>query len=201
MDLNDIYDVVTFARSTGQTKEVMGLFGTERKIEWDRIFATNFNNGAVIYAANFDSFGKKEAGTGSVSLTGDTKKEFAVSLGFQSVNVLDTTVHAKAVSEFDHPTIFNVPGLQKSWYRQTAAFLPMQASSSFNGVAVAGTTFKMLYRLGINGNQGFNNPAKSRIRVVDQGPSNLDLEGWKKTFIEEFGLQTKNASKMQLITL
>lgn len=198
LDLYDLYEIAQVARSTGQSPEMMGLFGSQRKVEFDAIFKNAFPNGAYVWNAKSDMF----AGAGTPSpLSASEAQQKGVNLGFNGVVVNDVTIHAKAVSEFDHPNIFNAPGLRYSWYRMSAAFLPAMTSGTFNGSPVTGTSFKVLTRPGYDGNNWFDAPNKAQIQTINRGPSNIGAQAADQTLSEEFALTTYNASKCQLVTL
>jgi hypothetical protein len=199
MDLDDIYNAAARARSGAQAgNEILGLLGTTRRREWDNIFRTDFQNGAFVYNNTFSTFSAQN-GVGGMSRIGqDEAKQHAIMLGFGSVNVLGVTIHVKTPTEFEHPTIFNVSGLQNSYYQNTLLMTPAGKTVSFNGNTLQGISFGIKTRMGVVGN-GFNAP-RQQVRQVNQTPANFGSERFKKTLIEEFGLTTYNASKFQLIT-
>jgi hypothetical protein len=199
MDLDDIYNAAARARSGAQAgNEILGLLGTTRRREWDGIFRTDFQNGAFVYNNTYSTFSAQN-GVGGMSRIGqDEAKQHAINLGFGSVTILGITIHVKTPTEFEHPTIFNVSGLQNSYYQNTLLMTPAGKTVSFNGNTLQGISFGIKSRMGSVGN-GFNAP-RQQVRQINQTPANFGSERFKKTLIEEFGLTTYNASKFQLIT-
>jgi|GEM_PF-4395061 len=200
MDLDDIYNMAQRARSGQQGDELMTFIGSARKREWDAIFRTQFQNGAVVYAdPTYKTFSVKNNGQSLSRLSDEQAKEHSIALGFKAVTLLNITIHTKVPTEFDHPTIFNMPGLENGYYQNSILTTTSGKTVSMNGNTLQGVSFGIKSRLGVVG-EGFGAP-RQKVRLVNQTPANFGSERFKRTFIEEFGLTTYNANKLQLITL
>jgi hypothetical protein len=194
MDIDDLYTIAQQARRGLIGNELIAYIGPNRKQEWDTLFGTFFQNGAVVY----DSFANKydAMSGGTKPMDANSAMEHGVSLGYKSVNLLDISVHTKIPVEFDHNVIAK-GNVNDSYYRQS--ILLMQASNgtiSFNGKTMQGLSFGLKVREGVTAFGG----GRARVRVYDQNPANFGNERFKETLIEEFGVTTYNAQKMILVT-
>lgn len=199
LDIDDIYNFATNSAAVSGSNENIVYIGPDRKNEWDSIFRSDFQNGAVVYAnpTSYEVFANKTSATGAEKLDPKGAAEQALSLGYRSVNVKDINFHTKVPTEFYNPKIVNVPGKSRGYYATSMLIIPAtNGTTTFNRSQTQGISFGIKTRLGLNRFDG----SRSKIRLYNQAPENFGSERFKKTFVEEFGLTTHNAVKYILVT-
>jgi hypothetical protein len=198
--LLDIDDVYTIANTSGVAQvsgELIGYLGPNRKQEWDTVIGTFFNNGAVIYDGG--AFATKvDPATGVASKLNPTEAtEHAVNLGYNTIALQGFKLSVKIPIEFYHNVIASgIPA--NGYYWNTGLFMPSTGgTTTFGGKQIQGSSFVIKQRMGLVDQIG---GPRVRLRVVNQGPANFGSERFKKTLIEEFGVQTLNPQKFILMT-